>query len=79
MKKINPKSTTRFSDFAKMSIFFCSVRTKQQSALFMACTQLTGSLHVHLSYHTMKRCITFCSRLLAFEMTTTTTTVTPSG
>lgn len=35
----------------------------------MACTQLAGSLHVHLSYHTMKSQV---SRLLAFEMTTVT-------
>ncbi len=35
-------------------ILFCSVQNKQQSALLMACTQLTGGLHVHLSYHAMK-------------------------
>lgn len=35
-------------------MFFCSVQTKQQSTPFMACTQLKGSLHVHLTYHTMK-------------------------
>lgn len=64
-KQLNQQEPDRRSDSLSGFILFAARRPNNN--LFMQ--------HVHLSYHTTKGLLTFCSRLLASEMTT----VTPSG